>query len=389
MDENKKPGQRDISDLKARLGLKKGAAAPAGGAPSVGSGTGPQPIAPSSGGTGPHETVSAPFASGAAAQPTANDPRRDPFGQQQAANLAAFYGINQAMPGTADAASDTNLSQNKGGTRALIIVGAAVLGLIIGQSFGRIFSERLEFNASIDQAEKLNTEVQRIEKHVSEIIAAVTTSTQKSHGGVDTDLAATLGGLVPKDKPDTLLLFHSNYAHMDPVAVDRLFTYFNDATVLFREIESHKNATLADKETINSAAKSIEEKNKKKYAIILDLSKPVGLSQLVELGDVVCNTPGQKDCNAAELKGFQYRVASSGNWSERPAKGKPEQVVYPLQPTPFFESILSGNPDVLVLRDYGRRMQSIGKLASEIDAVQKQVVADMKKSAERPRLFAF
>ena len=114
MDDNKKPGQRDISDLKARLGLKKNTAAmpavtpPAAqrspaqaGAATVAESAGRRPTRADS-----VAVRRQPRACPAPAAPAAPpDPRRDPFAQQQAANLAAFYGVGQVLPGLATASA--------------------------------------------------------------------------------------------------------------------------------------------------------------------------------------------------------------------------------------------------------------------------------------------
>src|SRR5882724_4570159 len=96
LDENKKPGPRDISDLKARLGLKKTAAMPAAApqnTPPLGQ---PATQAPSGyGAPAPQQPSGPPPPFGRREEPpppaAPADPRRDPFSAQQkqaAANLA-------------------------------------------------------------------------------------------------------------------------------------------------------------------------------------------------------------------------------------------------------------------------------------------------------------
>src|SRR5262249_48923105 len=148
LDETKKPGPRDISDLKARLGLKKPGAAPAGTTPAAGA---PAATTPAAAGGAPvaAKPIPSPFgqphpapAPGAPpvaarpipspfgqpepapAQPAAPpDPRRDPFAQAQAANLAAFYGIGQTLPGQADSTPAQQVSKPKPWGRIGAVVG--------------------------------------------------------------------------------------------------------------------------------------------------------------------------------------------------------------------------------------------------------------------------
>jgi len=111
--------------------------------------------------------------------------------------------------------------------------------------------------------------------------------------------------------------------------------------------------------------------------------------QFVEVGAPVCQKEGQTDCNANELKGFQYRLDSGSGWGTRPVKGKPEMIVMPLQQTPLFKAVAAGNPDFLAVKDYARRMAEIKTQAAMLMNQQKDVLADLKKASERPKLLAF
>ena len=103
----------------------------------------------------------------------------------------------------------------------------------------------------------------------------------------------------------------------------------------------------------------------------------------------MCPKEGQTDCNAKELKGFKFRMGSGGQWSERPVKGKTAETLVPVEPTPFFTSVASGSPDVLAAKDYIRRVAEIRSLAGSLVAEQKDVLADLKRAAERPKVFVF
>ncbi len=112
------------------------------------------------------------------------------------------------------------------------------------------------------------------------------------------------------------------------------------------------------------------------------------LATFVEVGSPVCTDPSKTDCPANELKGFKYRLDSGSGWGERPVKGKPEAIVIPLKQSPLFKSVAAGNPDVLAVKDYARRMAEIRLLANTLVNEQKDVLSDLKKAAEREHLFA-
>ncbi len=379
MDDNKKPGARDISDLKARLGLKKtntmAAVTPQG-----------EPGASPPGAPIPSGAVPSPFGAPAAAPAPPPDPRRDPFSaqqQQQAANLAAFYGIGQQLPGSADAVAGSMEKPKPWGLIAAVLVGG--LGIfIVGSFWGGISKSRVEFNETTDHAIQIRDEVDKLEKNLASIIAELRRSTA---GKVDPDQAIRLASLGLK-KPDTGRIFHTNYVHLEGLGMERLFSYYNATIKLYDEIEVHGRKTNADKESIT---KFLENANRsdKNYGVVVDVGGPIPIAKFVEVGAPVCPKEGQVDCKPDELKGFKYRLEAGANWSEKPVRGKPGETVTPLQQTPLFKSVASGSVDAIAVEAYGRRLKNIIELVGELEKTHKELAADLKKTAERPKVFTF
>jgi hypothetical protein len=206
-------------------------------------------------------------------------------------------------------------------------------------------------------------------------------------GDVDIDLSAKLGALDLK-KPDTVKIFHTNYASLEPIIVERLMQYYDNTVKLYDMVTAHSKKTENDKDALIRMAKE-GAKSDKNYGVIVDPQGGLMLAKFVEVGSPVCNDPAKTDCNANELKGFQYRLDSGSGWGTRPVKGKPEMIVMPLQQTPLFKAVAAGNPDFLAVKDYIRRMAEIRLLASQIMNQQKEVLADLKRAAERPKMVAF
>jgi hypothetical protein len=400
LDENKKPGPRDISDLKARLGLKKAAA---GGMPAAAPNTTPpagQPAMPS-----PVSAAPSPFAPqqpsapphpfGRQAEPPPPqpapppDPRRDPFAAQQqaaAANLAAFYGLGQQLPGSADATAHEQISKPTPWGKILMIGGPVALALIVGTIIGGISVGRKAFNETTEQAGQIREEVEKISKQVTTVMDTLNGSAAARKGDIDLDVTQKLGALDLK-KPDTMRIFHTNYASLDPIIVERLFTYYDTTIKLFDLIQSHAKKTENDKDAIQRFMTSGAGKSDKNYGVIVEQQGPLMLAKFVEVGSPVCTDPSKTDCNANELKGFKYRMDSGAGWGERPIKGKPDAIVMPIQQSPLFKSVASGNPDVLAVKDYARRMAEIRTLAGMLMNQQKDVMSDLKKAADREHLF--
>jgi len=402
LDENKKPGPRDISDLKARLGLKKTAAMPAASptaTPPHGQPVPSQQVPPPSGfgAPAPQQPSGPPPPFGRREEPpppqpaAPADPRRDPFAsaqqQQAAANLAAFYGLGQALPGSADAVGGGPISKPKPWGRIGFVLVLAAIPFVVGNACGRIQRDRIEYNTTTDQAGQIREEVEKMSKTLTSVVDALNSTPAGRKGDVDIELSAKLGAMDLK-KPDTVRIFHTNYNSLEPVIVERLMQYYDGTIKLYDEIATHAKKTDNDKDALVRMAQA-GAKSDKNYGVIVEPQGGLMLAKFVEVGQPVCQQEGKTDCNANELKGFQYRLDSGSGWGTRPVKGKPEMIVMPLQQTPLFKAVAAGNPDFLAVKDYARRMAEIKTQAAMLMNQQKDVLADLKKSAERPRLFAF
>jgi hypothetical protein len=389
-------GSRDISDLKARLGLKKGAAQPVpnttpqAGVP-VGGAPAPTPAAPQAAGQ-PQRPLPAPpgFAAPQAPAPAAPpppDPRRDPFAAAAPPPQAAYYGY-APLPGTDDGTAAAPIDKPKPWGRIItfMLVGAVALGG--GYICGRSCAGRENYNMTITQAGDINTEVEKMAKKLTVINDRINQSKDAAAGNPDVQLASDLGTLDLTD-PDTQKIFHTNYFFLDDLAIDRLFTYYNDNIRLFRLIKDNAKKTEQDADAINNFVKNGGARGAdKRYGIIMDMSGAVPLAHFVELGTLVCPKEGQTDC-AGDVAKFKYRMDAGGAWGEKPLKGKPGDIVTPLKPEGLFTSVMSGNPDMLAARDHVRRMGEIRGLSQKIFNEQKELVADLKRASDKPKVFTF
>ena len=387
MDDNKKPGARDISDLKARLGLKK-----------TGTMATVNPGAENAGGTAaPHApgsaaAIPAPFGQPAAAAPVAAasaappDPRRDPFATQQAANLAAFYGYGQALPGSDDGTASGPMEKKKPWGMIGGLVGAGLAVFIVGSFWGGISKTRVEFNETTDHAVLIRNEVEKLQKNLESILGEMR-KPAPTPGKPDIDQATRLGAL-NLQKPNTTVLFHTNYVHLEGLGMERLFAYYNDTIKLYDEINQHKAKTEHDKEAINKFLEAAA-KSDKNYGVVIDAGGPIPIATFAEMGTPVCPTAGQVDCAAGELKGFKYRLDAGSAWSEKPVKGKMGETVTPLKQTPLFKSVAAGSPDSVALAAYNARQKNILELIGSLEKTQKELMSDLKKTAERPKVFTF
>lgn len=412
MAENTKPGSKDITDLKARLGLKKQAA----GGPGVPGAPGPAapfapaavpgmpgapkpagPMAPAAAGVpapagivpppgaipAPHGAIPAPpgFASPEPAQP---DPRRDPYAAQQAAmaaSLAAFYQAGNALPGDASNVEGAKKAPPFG----LIggIVGAAVVAGGLGYFVGNIKVARDQYAEATDQATQIKKEVESIKKQVTEAV-----STFKEIKPGEPPSTATLEKLEKLDlkEPDaTQKLFHTNYATFEPRLVRSMFEYYNSVTALFKQINEHAARTKNDKEDLDKCFANAKQPPKGAMGVVFDYSQKLPYAQIVALGGVVCpgGDPNKTDCPESEMK-LRYRTALSGGFSERPVKGLPKDIVMAVQPTELQKQLINGDPAQLACRDYSRRAAAILQTLSKLPDEEKAVLEGLDKRIKAP-----
>jgi hypothetical protein len=390
--DDKKGAGRDISDLKARLGLNKGgpAGAPTGAAAPLTPAAVPR-ISPTGTPAAVPRVVPAPpgFPSPVApAGPPPPDPRRDPFasGPVAAAPPAAYYGY-APIPGVDDGKPAEQIAKPKpwGLIAGLAAVAAVLLGG--GFAFGRIYNARVNMNMTIDQASDIRGEVERLAKRVSTVNDLFNGSPDALKGNPAIELAEKLGELDLK-APDQERLFRTNYFFMKDLTIDRLFRYYNDTLVLYDLIGKNAKKTDADKEAIGNFVKSGGAKAEKNFGVVLDLSRPIPIAHFVEVGKPVCPKEGQTDCSPNELK-FQIRTDAGGSWFDKPVKGAPGTTVIPIEKTPLFATVAAGSPDVIAVKEHLTRMRDIRLLTAKLLTDQKALLEDLANESNQRKVFTF
>jgi len=249
LDQPKKPA--DISNLKARLGIKKPGAAPAapGGIPG-GAAPNPYPGAASTQSTGSLPTTAArqsgslPTAPGMQApgmqpQPaTRQAPRHDPYSSFRPPAGTTF----DLGPDDGNPIENVRQKGGKGG----LVVGAILLvvGLGVGGGFGGAAIGRKAFNNANMAAKIIKAELDEMSKTISLIGDELKTSAQRSSAKGDTfafdyKLVEALEQVDLSKRPTTTRIFRADYFRLENNLLDRLMNYYYDATALYREAEDH------------------------------------------------------------------------------------------------------------------------------------------------------
>lgn len=420
MADNDKKGPRDISDLKARLGLKKQPGGVPGPAGQV-QGSAPMPMVPAQGSapasasrpgtaglpqalTGIPAPGAVPPPPGFAAPPepaaSPPDPRRDPFAAQQAAamaaNLAAFYGSGP-LPGDANAVRGEPLEKPRPWGLIGGVAGVAALTFIVGYATSRILAGRAEYNETTDHAARIRDEVLKMQKTVGEV-AVLVQEANKERGKINFASLDKLKDLEFKEPEPSRSLFHTNYYSFEPKTVQQLFLYFNDVLVLNRQITDHANKSVSDKDPLEKfLAKQAQRADMPAIGVILDYSQSTPYSQLVQLvGAPFCpqgetcelTREGKKVPDATKMH-IRFRGSLGGTPSERPLKAAPQQAVFPMTPTELQQQVLAGDANMLAYEAYRRRTKDILDSLLRIKDEQKVLVEGLAIRAKEPKLFSF
>jgi hypothetical protein len=286
-----------------------------------------------------------------------------------------------------------NVSSGRG--KALLIVSAMVgiIGFALGAGMGMAGVGRANMNTANHAAKTVKTELDSMQKTLSQITTAVAMSGQRLQAAkketvsYDPQLIAELEKVKLDPRPDTSKIFRVDYFRLDDVVVDRLFNYYYDSIALYNETERHIKKTKADQESLVAFAAKQATTGDKNYGVVFDTSSKIIVGNLVEVGEQVCKGGG-KDCSAADLQGFKVRSNTGAPWVDRKSGGKLEaEKVIPLKPTPLMDAVMSGSPDQVRNEAYKQRTANIRSIVSRLSTSQKELFDGVAKAAARPDVF--
>jgi hypothetical protein len=391
VDQNRKPGvppSKDISDLKARLGLKR----PDGAAPAPTPAAG-RPIQP---GGFAQQPVRAPVPGPQAARPApAPQAAQQPAGMNPYAKMKAPTGgfdLRSADDGIP--AANVRSGRGKAVLFASSLVG--VVAFVLGGWSGMVSVGRSNFNTANSAARSVKSEIEGMQKTLGSIGAVMAMSMQrlakekKDVLTYDPQLIAELAKIKLDPRPNTAKIFRVDYFRLPDADVDKLFNYYYDSIALYAEVERHIKKSNADAESLKayadkSAAAGTAEKH---YGIVFDNSQgKLIVGNLVEIGDPVCKGGG-KDCPAADMTGFKVRSNTGAPWVDRKSSSKLDlSNVIPMKPTPFMDAVMTGSPDQVRQESYKMRVATIMAQLSTISSAYKELAAGVEKAAARPDIW--
>jgi len=333
----KKTGSRDISELKQRLGLKKGAAASqTGSTPRPNGGSGGV-VAPPGLNLPPPPGLAQPAAPPQPVIPNAYD---DPFG---AMNAMAAQGTVQRAPEIVIVHDGKPVehvgAQSHGALLAKIGIPTA-LGLVIGIIVGSVGSSASEYNKGLNGAKAIlgdkNTPstVAELKKALSDIDTFLDESKTKHNFRPDSATDKQLQAMVGKLEVKSELVYRAKENALDAETSGQILSFYSGVIELKSMVDQHIKSATSDDQAFASAAKKGAEgtlgdgdnaalAGQFRYAVYVqaptDTDKVDFGAKLVELGPPVCNgkvaTSGKCGEGEAPSK-FTYRADPGLTWSQ-------------------------------------------------------------------------
>ena len=391
MEDKNKPGKpRDISDLKARLGLAKPGAAKADGnagaaphtTPSGGFPTGGQSFG---GGAPASRPLPAPFQQPAAAPP---DARKDPFGAMSASvQPAAVAPAYQAFPDDGKPVENVMAKRAHRASRITIAV-FSLLALIVGYWWGGIVFDRKMHNRTVDDAAQIKEEVEGMKKIRVQIQDLLMKNQQGfPTGAPDFGLIDGLDKLGELKPPNQQKLFQTNYMRFENIAIDELFNYYNDTISMYEQIRRHVAMSNRDKELLNQAAANAKTTDVA-YGVVIEPGK-ITQGKLVQMVAKACKG-GKPDCAMNELEGMMVTGTPGAAPFKAVFTGAGAHLI-PLDSTPLLQGMAEGaKPEQMAANDYKRRLNGIRLLALiKLPQVEKSLLEHLSEEAAKSKLTTF
>jgi len=314
LSDSKRTGSRDISDLKARLGLKKGGAAPTTGQSSRqtnGVVAPPGLNLPPPPGMQPAQP----------AQPVIPNAAEDPFG---AMNAMAAVGTVQRAPEIVivhDGAPVEHVGQTSMGATIAKIAIPAAIALVIGLAIGKIGTNASHYNEGIDDAKELLGDKGRLQSIIGlkQTLSTIDTLLDESRTRngfrpdkkFDNELKTLATKLEVKEKSvlsrakalndelaGTALAFYAGVAEVKALIETHTKAAASDNNAFTKSKEKLDAATLKDSENAPLAGQL-------RFAVLIsaptDSDKGADFgAKLVELGGVYCGSSDRPSARCAE-----------------------------------------------------------------------------------------
>ena len=394
-DNTKKGGARDISELKARLGLKKGG----GGASAAGGGVPPPSAAKIGGGYVPPPPGAHP------AQPVIPDARVDPFG---AMNAIAAQGAQRAQAApqiiVVNDGQPVESVATRGKTVYLKWAGIVLVPMIAGIAIGGVVYKNEEYNKTIDDAKKLTEDTRAIGKPLQALNDQMLLAKERGPGRNsfltnDKQLTAALEGIsIPL--PDSFRIFHSHLYNMDPKLVEDTLRFYSDVALLSNKLKVHVNLSKSDQKVTSTESdlyRRMKEGARFGIAVMAPQQEGVNpMAEVVQLGSPICkqgDKPNPAGCGSNDPYGMEYRPdLTAAAWGALPiAKTVGPNQLYMLRlddNSTVARALLQGAQQFYGDFAYMRRIEEVEAMTKALLETRKSIENRLNQKAQESKRFS-
>lgn len=386
MSDAKKTGSRDISELKQRLGLKKGGAAAA-----QPTGTATRANGAPSGGVVPPPGMNLPPPPGlpqSAPQPVVPNAHDDPFGAMNAMAAVAAVQRPPEIVVVNDGNPVEHVGQKSGAATLLRIAVPAAIALIVGIAVGKIGSTASNFNDGIAGAKVIlgdktsPSSVMFLKKALSDLDTTLDDARTK-HGlkpDVDTDKALKdIAARLEVKEEMQGKLHNAEHLITDGPTVNQLLAFYAGVAEIKDMIDQHNKAAIGDEIVLKKGkeagdANTIQDgvlAHQSRYGVLIqaptDTDRVEFGAKLVELAGVYCGTSNTPvaDCGQDQPTAFAYRNEPGqspylkGDLATSGTDSVPTKKLLLLLQNPIRDTILKGTEPTVSEYYYTRRLQAI------------------------------
>jgi hypothetical protein len=383
---DKKAGSRDISDLKARLGLKKaGGAAPASGGSQPAANGGGQ----SRGVVAPPGVVVAPPPGMAPPQPTGPvipNAADDPFGAMNAMAAVAQQAPKQEFIIVNDGKPVENVgAESRGAMIAKMAIPAAV-ALIVGVAVGKIGTGAAAYNEGLRGARAIlgdkgtPSTVSNLKKTLADLDNVLDEAKTKNGFKPSLDVDKKLKEIAGKLEVKTELVFRAKQNSMDAVVSGQILSFYAGIVEVKDMIDIHNKAAAGD-DILLKKGKEAQDKatlgedsilnGQLRYAVMISAPTETDNAEfgakVVEIAGVYCgasSNPTSKCPEGEAPSAFAYRndpgaTPIKGDLVAQGSDSIPTKKIVPLLQNGVRDSMIKGGEPTVSEFWYQRRLRAL------------------------------
>jgi hypothetical protein len=404
---SKRPGAKDISELKARLGLKKGS--PAAG-PSAGSGGVVAPPGARPGGG----VIPAPPGAGPPPRPAIPDAKQDPFAAMNAmaaqGAVAAQHAVGAQQPIAYHETGPLEHVHKRSRALKFALIGAGLLApLALGVVVGVLAAKARAYNRTIDDAAEVRDDTKKVGEGLLNMQTVLQTGRERSRGAQsfvvgDPKLTAELSALPPLS-PNIEMVFRSRLYELDYDLIAGLLSFYVEALELNDQVKQHVTASRNDEKVFKQGEANQQAFAQGAYAGLIELpseeearsGSPVRV-RVVQLGSPVCEgqtKPSDAGCGTAKITGFRYRVDELGPWQVKKTASAgsgtfdPDGLVQLDPSSKVLQQLAKGGGATVAEAGYMARINAIYERVTKLVENQGKLEKRLNTHAKKEKQFTF